>query len=300
MKVALIDVPFIYGCDRKGCDLGFLKLEQAGLFSIIDKYNHLAKLERIEITNINPKDKFRENSNLKYLDSVVKVNNEVSKVVYNNLEEGFFPVIIGGDHSIAIASVAAASKASSNLGVIWIDAHADMNTADTTLSYNIHGMPLAVSLNRGNAQLCNTLFKGQKVKPENVYHIGARDIEPKEQELANHIGVEFYHMKLLRETGIQNILEKIIREIKSKDYDGVHISFDIDVMDSILVPGTGCPVVDGFTMAEIKKILSSLFRTKLITSFDFVEYNPLLDNSNEITLKNSLEILDIVFSVLAV
>lgn len=294
MKITLIDVPINYGCDRKGVDLAFNKLEDAGLLKLVKKRHNLVKIEKIIIPIKDNSSKYLDNIDMKYLKTILKVSNKLAEIVYTNLSQGIFPITIGGDHSIAIGSVAGASKYYENMAIIWIDAHADLNTDKTSLSHNIHGMPLAISLNEGETSLCNTLYKGQKVKPENIYHIGARDVELAEILLANRLSLNLYDSETIKKQGLENTIKTIIEDLKSKAFDGVHLSFDIDVMDARLVPGTGTSVADGLSMAEIEFILSSLLSTKLITSIDFVEYNPLLDDQDQKTLKYSLEIFNII------
>lgn len=300
MKINIIGMPLFYGCDRDGVQHGPDTLRQNGIIDLAKKYGHeVYDMGNIYIPNISAEDKYKDNPKAKYLSPIANVNVNLANNVYCSLVSNSFPLVIGGDHSLGTGSIAGASKYFNNLAVIWIDAHGDINTDETTPSGNVHGMPLAASMNVGNPMLTSIYFRGQKVKPENVYILGVRDIDEGEYNLVERLNLNFYTMDTIRETGLDNVLRKIINDIKSSSADGVHLSFDIDVLDKNLVPGTGTPVNNGFSVEEAKELLAAFLKEKFITSMDFVEFNPVIDSEDKRTLKNCLEILDHIFKTLA-
>lgn len=298
MDIVLIDAAISYGCEKKGCELAFEKLENAGLFEMVKKQHNLVKVERILSPYRSAKTMFNEHPKLKYLDTVINVNEKIKATVYNSLKHNNFPIIIGGDHSLAIGSIAGASKHYNKLAVIYIDAHADMNTTQTSISHNIHGMSLAVALNYGEKKLRDIFSQNTNIIAKDVYHIGGRDIEPLEQKLADDLNMKFYNNELIKKQGSENVVNQVISKIQSEKYDGVHLSFDIDILDATLVKATGTPVVDGLSLIQVKEMLKAFLDTGMICSIDFVEYNPLLDDKQNSTLEISLEILKTIFTAL--
>ncbi|MCQ4925789.1 arginase [Tissierella carlieri] len=296
MNINLIGVPINYGCDRDGAQYGPSKLRENNIVELIKKSGHaIYDLGDIHIPKVYPEEKYNNHEKMKYLNPIAEICNNLSQQVYCSLNAGDFPFIVGGDHSLGIGSIAGASKYFKELAVIWIDAHGDINTYETSPSGNIHGMPLAASMNIGHPTLTNIYYDGQKVKPENVYILGSRDIDTGEFDLAKELNLNMYTMDIVRQRGLDNVLEEIVEKIKFSNVDGVHLSFDIDVLDSNLVPGTGTPVINGFPMEEGKKIFTTLLGEKFITSMDFVELNPLLDEDDEKTVTTCIEMLEHIF-----
>lgn len=299
MKIDLIGVPVNYGCDRYGAQFGPSILRKNKIVELIknEGFNVFDKGD-ISIPIVSVEDKYSSHTKLKYLNPIVHYNNRLAYEVNSSLDDGAFPLVIGGDHSLGMGSIAGASNYFDEIAVIWIDAHGDINTVDTSPSGNIHGMPLAASMNIGYSLLTNIYYNGQKVKPENVYIIGARDLDPGEIKLARDINLNLYTMDDIRKFGLNNIIETIINNINNSNIDGVHLSFDIDALDKRLVPGTGTPVENGFNLDEGKELFSKFIGAGFITSMDFVELNPLLDDVDNKTVKNCLELLKHIFSVL--
>lgn len=300
MDINIIGVPLMYGCDRDGAQLGPATLRENGLIDIIKKNGHnVNDMGDIYIPKVLPENKYKDHPKMKYLNTIAEVNSNLGNNVYCSLKGQGFPFVIGGDHAIGAGSIAGASRFFKEIAVIWVDAHGDINTEETSPSGNIHGMPLAASMNVGHPTLTNIYFNGQKVKPENVYIIGGRDIDPGEFELADKLNLNMYTMEIVRKRGLDNILKEVIDKIINSNVDGVHLSFDIDVLDSSLVPGTGTPVVEGFTMEEGKQVFTTLLGEKFITSMDFVELNPKIDNEDGRTTKNCIEMLEHIFKTIA-
>lgn len=300
MKISIIGMPLYYGCDRNGAQHGPDRLRENGLIDIAKNNGHeVYDMGNIYIPNIPIEDKYKDHPKVKYLNPVADASTNLANNVYCSLMGHGFPFVIGGDHSLGAGSIAGASKYFNDLAVIWIDAHGDINTDETTPSGNAHGMPLAASMNVGHSRFTNIYFQGQKVKPENVHIIGVREIDDGELDLIKRLDLNFYTMDTVREMGLKNLLQKIISDIRAAKVDGVHLSFDIDVLDASLVPGTGTPVNNGFSMEEAKEILAAFLKEKFVTSMDFVEFNPLIDHEDERTLKNCLDLLNHIFKTMA-
>ena len=175
--------------------------------------------------------------------------------VFSALTSNSFPFVVGGDHSVGLGSISGSSKFHNNLAVIWVDAHGDINTHETSPSGNSHGMPLGAALGVGDSSLVNVYYDGPKVKPENVFIIGARDLDEGEIKLAEELSLGLYTMDHIRKVGLESIIEEISSKINNSNIDGVHLSFDIDALDKSLVPGTGTPVENGFSLDEGKLII---------------------------------------------
>jgi arginase len=220
------------------------------------------------------------NENLKYLDEVVEINENLAVLTANSMINGHCPLILGGDHSIAIGSIAGIAANCNNLGVIWFDAHADLNTADTSPSGNIHGMSLAVSLGYGNRRLTEITSSSPKIKPQNVVIIGARDLDSAEKVFIRDNGITCFTMHEIDRMGMAAVIKEAIK-IVSKDTDRVHLSFDLDSLDPLEAPGTGTPVRGGVTYREAHLAMELLYESGIITSAEFVELNPDLDIYNK-------------------
>lgn len=292
MKINIIEVPMFYGCDKIGVETGPDVLKKNGLLDIFNKKHEICNLENITINELSSEDKYKFNSKMKYLDEIINVNNKLADKVNKSLKNDAFPLIIGGDHSLAMGSLAGCGEYfRQNLAVIWIDAHGDINTTETSPSGNVHGMPLSASMGIGDNSLTNIYYDGVKVNPQNVYILGARDLDEGEINLIQREHLNVWTMNDIKEKGLEGCLNELISKLKDSQIQNVHLSFDVDSIDPIFIPGTGTPVVDGLTMEGGKKIIKDLFNTKLIKSMDFVEFNPKLDKEN-ITLKNCLSLLE--------
>jgi len=193
---------------------------------------------------------------------------------------GRFPLILGGDHSIAIGTIAGLAKHKKNMGVIWFDAHGDINTGETSPSGNIHGMSLAVSLGIGHPNLIHIYGEQPKIKPENVVIIGARDLDPGERKLIKQLGIKVYTMHEIDRLGMPRVMEEAIG-IVSRGTDGVHLSLDLDGLDPHDCPGVGTPVIGGISYRESHLAMEMLAEADVLTSAEFVEVNPILDVQNK-------------------
>jgi arginase len=291
MNINIIGVPLFYGCDNPGVELGPDTLRNNGLNDIFSKEHNVKDLGNIEIKGINPTEKFTNNKKMKYLDGILHANENLAKTVYDSLDNNNFPLIIGGDHSLALGSVAASGKYfKEDFGVVWVDAHGDLNTDETSNSSNIHGMPLAASLGIGNEHLTSIYYQSIKVNVKNVFILGARDLDEGELNLVNRMNINIWTMADIKKKGLDACLKELITKINLRNIKNIHLSFDIDSLDPYFVPGTGTPVKDGFSLVGGKLIINSILSTGKIKSMDFVEFNPTLDK-NDKCLKTCLSLL---------
>ena len=287
MKLNIIGVPTYYGCDNNGTQDAPSKLRNANIIELIkgNEDVEIADLGDIEVKRVMESDKFKNEKNIKYFESIYDLNLKLSKAVDESISSSNFTLIIGGDHSIGLGSITGASKHSQNLGVVWIDAHGDFNTSATSPSKNFHGMPLACLCGHGDSRLVNLYYEGVKIKEENVFHIGGRDIDEGEQKLLDNSKVNLYDKKVIDKIGLEDVVDDILKKCKEQDIDGLHISLDIDFMDKFIVEGTGTRVEGGYTVENTKYILRRLMNTGIVKTMDFVEFNPRLDVND-----NTLEI----------
>ena len=292
MKINLIGVPLFLGCDNKGVDMGPEKLREKNIIGILENNNHTVyDMGNLYVPHVSSKDKYSSHNKMKYLAPIMQVNTNLAHQVYSSLCSKTFPLIIGGDHSLGLGSICGASKYYENLAVIWVDAHGDINTSETSPTGNVHGMPLAAAMGIGDSSLTEVYYSGAKIKPENVFIIGARDLDEGELRLIEDKNLNVYTTEDVKTKGIQNILEEIHNNLIAKKIDAVHLSFDIDCLDSKYVPGTGTPVKNGMSIEEAKFTLKFLMETRLVKSMDFVELNTLLDNTDT-TINLCVDLLD--------
>lgn len=278
--ISIIGVPMALGQNRYGVDLGPEAIRYAGLSDKLKQLNYnIFDLGNIDIERPEKLEPITKGK-LRHLEEIVEASSKLAQTVEREVELERFPLILGGDHSIAIGTLAGLHRHYENLGVIWFDAHGDVNTAETSPSGNIHGMPLAVSLGNGHPNLTEIMSKDAKVKPENVVLIGARDLDDGEKDLLKRLNIKVYTMNEVNRYGMAQVIEETINYLKERT-DGVHLSFDLDALNPQEAPGVGTPVKGGVTFRESNLALQMLFEANLITSAEFVEVNPLLDQQNQ-------------------
>jgi arginase len=220
-------------------------------------------------------------SNLKNLKAVAEASETLASKVDEVVTHGKFPLVLGGDHSIAIGTIAGLAKHYPNMGVIWYDAHGDLNTGETSPSGNIHGMPLAVSLGLGDPTLTGIGGYGTKLKPENIVIIGARSLDEGEKVLIKEKGIKVFTMHEIDRLGMTAVMEEAISYLKEQGVDGVHLSLDLDGLDPHDAPGVGTPVLGGISYRESHLAMEMLEEADILTSAEFVEVNPILDERNK-------------------
>jgi arginase len=279
MQIDIIGVPVDLGADRRGVDMGPSAIRYANLrgrladlgYTVADKGNvEVAIAEMCSVSE--PK--------LKYIDCIVPMARRVAGAVSTSAQAGHFPLVLGGDHSLALASIRGAAKFR-KLGVIWVDAHADFNTAETTPSGNIHGMPLAALAGRGDSRLVQLWDEAVPVvDPKRVAVIGARDLDPGEKANLREAGVMVQSMEQIDRIGMYQCVMKAIERV-SREADGIYLSFDMDALDPRHAPGVGTPVPAGLTQREAHLICELVAETGKLVGMDLVEVNPILDVQNQ-------------------
>jgi arginase len=278
-KLSIIGMPMDLGQMRRGVDMGPSAIRYAGINERLKPlFDVIHDLGDIPIGR--PEVAVDKESNLRNLDLVAEKSTLLAEKVNEVIQSGSFPLVLGGDHSIAIGTLAGVSKHYQNLGVIWYDAHGDLNTAETSPSGNIHGMPLAASLGLGHPMLTEIGGYTPKVKPENIVIIGARSLDEGEKDLIKEIGLKVYTMHEIDRLGMTKVMEETISYLRERT-DGVHLSLDLDGLDPNDAPGVGTPVIGGISYRESHLAMEMLEEAQLITSAEFVEVNPILDDKNK-------------------
>lgn len=279
-NITVIGVPMDLGQLKRGVDMGPQAIRYAG---VIEKLQTL-QYDVSDFGDIKVVDVASENSfvaeNLNNLTAVKKVNEMLANTVDETIERGDFPLVFGGDHSIAIGSLAGIAKRYKNIGVIWFDAHGDMNTDKTSPSGNIHGMSLAASVGHGHPSLVHLFEAKTKIQPENVVLIGVRELDRGEIELLRQLNVKVFTMHEVDTMGMKAVMDEALQYLQDRT-DKIHVSFDLDVLDPSEAPGVGTPVIGGITYREAHVALEILAKTKGIISAEFVEVNPILDVRNK-------------------
>jgi arginase len=291
-KISIIGMPMDLGQMRRGVDMGPSAIRYAGINERLKPlFDEIHDLGDIPIGR--PEVAVDKESNLRNLDLVAEKSTLLAEKVDEVIQSGSFPLVLGGDHSIAIGTLAGVSKHYNNLGVIWYDAHGDLNTAETSPSGNIHGMPLAASLGLGHHLLTDIGGYSPKIKPENVVIIGARSLDEGEKVLIKEKGLKVYTMHEIDRLGMAMVMEETILYLKGKT-DGVHLSLDLDGLDPDDAPGVGTPVMGGISYRESHLAMEMLEESGMITSAEFVEVNPILDDKNK-TAKVAVELMGSLF-----
>ncbi|REB07879.1 arginase [Sporosarcina sp. BI001-red] len=279
LNISLVGVPLDYGQSRRGVDMGPSAIRYAGAVPRLEAIGHQVT-DTGDIAIPTGERVGHDSDGLKNLDEVTNACTDLAERVAELTKTGQFPLVFGGDHSMAIGTLAGLSEKYNNLGVIWYDAHADINTEKTSPSGNIHGMPLAVSLGMGHDRLVNIYKKGQKIKPENVVIIGARSVDPGEREVIKDLGINVFTMHEIDRDGMTSVMNQAIDYLTSKNIDGLHLSLDLDGLDPLYTPGVGTPVPGGISYRESHLAMEMLQDSGLLTSAEFVEVNPILDDKN--------------------
>lgn len=282
MEIDVLGVPIDFGAGRRGVDMGPSAIRYAGLaeqlagtgLKVNDRGNcPVPILETCQI----------QEPSLKYLDCIIPVCRRVMGETARSVDRGHLPLTLGGDHSLALGSIRGAAR-NRRVGVLWIDAHADFNTASTTPSGNIHGMPLAALCGLGDPRLVNLDFNTQAqatkvLDPQTVAIIGARDIDPGEKQLLRENQVNVYTMHDIDRQGMAAVMEAAISRA-SNGTEGIYLSLDLDVLDPLFAPGVGTPVSGGLNYREAHLACELIAESGLLLGMDLVEVNPILDTHN--------------------
>ncbi|MGH9620197.1 MAG: arginase [Bryobacteraceae bacterium] len=284
--IAILGAPLDLGAGRRGVDMGPSALRLAGLntklpslgYEIEDLGN--VSVAQQESTPTGP-------TNAKYLAHIAKTCEKLAGMVVGAMDAQKFPLVLGGDHSIAVGTVSGAAaalrKRGGKTGLIWIDAHADMNTPESSPSGNVHGMPLACCIGCGPRELTDLLGFAPKVEGKNVALVGIRDVDIRERDIVRHSGVTPFTMRDIDERGLRNVMEQAIA-IASNGTAGFHLSLDMDAVDPHEAPGVGTPVRGGMTYREAHLAMEMLSDSHSMLSMEIVEVNPVLDETNRTAL----------------
>jgi arginase len=281
-EVALISVSLDLGAGRRGVDMGPSALRIAGLTEMVADLGY-GVYEGGHVTAGGFETTEQGESGARFLHEIADVCRRTGALISDVLAHDRFPLVVGGDHSLAIGSVSAVARhyreRGESIGLIWVDAHADMNTPDTTPSGNIHGMPLAVLMGRGAEELVALSGEAPAVSPEHVAILGLRDVDAGERELIRSLGVRAFTMSEIDERGVASCMDEALERV-STGTAGFHLSFDLDALDSRHAPGVGTAVQGGLNFREGHLICEKAARSGRLLGLEVVELNPVLDDRN--------------------
>jgi arginase len=281
-KVAFLGVPMDLGGGRRGVDMGPSAVRIAGIEEGVRALG-LPFEDRGNVPVPEPRSRVPKNQKARFLDEIAAACAELRRRVEQVLDEGAFPVVVGGDHSIACGTIAGISshyhRRRQKIGLIWFDAHGDMNTPESTESGNVHGMPLAACIGRGAPELVRLGDRVPMVDVEKAVLIGVRTIDPRERQEIKASGIHVFTVKDLDMHGVHKVMKMAI-EIASAGTAGFHLSFDVDGMDPAVAPGVGTPVFGGTTLRESHLIMEHAAESGKLLGLEITEVNPILDNQN--------------------
>jgi len=280
--IHIIGVPLDLGGGRRGVDMGPSALRIAGLGERIASLGY-SVVDDGDLEVPIPETRHSGDPHKKYVADIASVCRNLYESARGVLDEGGLPLVLGGDHSLGAGSVAAtaawAQAQSGKIGLIWVDAHGDMNTPSSSTSGNVHGMPLAALLGAEPAELATIGGFRPKVDPERTVLIGLRNLDDRERERVREAGIHVFTMKDIDRSGIAEVMERAI-ELASRDTLGVHVSFDLDACDPSVAPGVGTPVKGGLDYREAHMVMEMLADSGTLAALDLVEVNPTLDVRN--------------------
>ncbi len=285
MNVHILEVPLDYGGRRHGSDMGPSAIRLAGIRSKIESLGHKVISDNDPVHTV-PQEyaEIGDNPKAKYLKPIVESCTEMAERVESIVNNGEFPLILGGDHSIVMGSLAGLSAAykkdNKRLGVLYVDAHGDFNTPETSPTGNIHGECLAASAGYGIEELVNLYYEGAKVDPHNICYVGCRDLDENEKKLMHEAGVTVFTMSDIDRHGFSEVVKRVKLFFKTH-CDVVHISFDMDSLDPSIAPGTGVPVPGGMVYREGLLLMEEMNSLNMVGSMEIVEVNPILDVRND-------------------
>jgi arginase len=278
MRIRVIGVPMDLGADRRGVDIGASAIRYAGLNDQLRRLGYTVN----DVGNIvvpQPESQPTGAPHLKYLEPIIRASENLADVVTEALQTGEFPLILGGDHSIALGSITGVARVHQDIGVIWVDAHGDFNTSETTPSGNIHGMVLAALAGLGPTSLTHLGGWAPKINKQTIVIVGARDLDPQEQELLRQEHIHVFTMTDIDQRGMAETIRAAV-EIASQASHGFHLSLDMDSLDPREAPGVGTPVRGGLTYREAHLAMEVIAASGRMVSMDAVEVNPILDREN--------------------
>jgi arginase len=280
--IAILGAPLDLGAGRRGVDMGPSAIRVARLNARIAALGyHVSDLGNVAVEQ--PESRPVGDERARYLKEITVTCSRIARAVERALHEGAFPLVLGGDHSVAVGTVAGVSRhfrrRKEAIGLIWLDAHADMNTPETSPSGNVHGMPLACCIGHGPPELSQIFGYAPKVRPRNVALVGVRDVDQLEQPHVRESGVTVFTMREIDERGMQAVMLEAMR-IAGDETAGYHVSVDMDGVDPREAPGVGTPVRGGITYREAHLAMEMIGDSRRMLSMEVVEVNPVLDEAN--------------------
>ena len=284
MDLAITNVHLDLGAGRRGTDMGPSAIHVAGLVPELNSLGHsVSHVHSVTVESAEGTDGPGD-PRARYLEPIRRTCSKLADRVYQDISSGRFPLVLGGDHAQAIGTISGLARhhrpRGERIGVVWVDAHTDMNTPDTSPSGNIHGMPLAVLLGHGPESLVALAGDGPALDPEDVVVIGARDVDANERALVRETGVRVYTMAELDARGTHVCVREAFERV-TRHTVGVHLSFDLDGVDPAPAPGVGTPVPGGLSVRESHLICETAARTGKLLGMEMVELNPTLDHANQ-------------------
>jgi arginase len=282
MIVHLLGVPMDLGSGRRGVDMGPSAIRIAGVADRLTEQGHKV-VDEGDIVIKNMEELKVGHERARYLTEIARAAVILARKIERIMGLGHFPLVVGGDHSIAVGTVsgiaAHARRQGQRVGMLWIDAHGDLNTPDTSPSGNIHGMPLAALLGFGAGELTGVAGPPPKVDPANVALVGIRSLDVGEKKRLKETGVQVHTMSDIDRHGVHRVMQKALARV-TDGTDYVHVSFDLDAVDPTVAPGVGTPVKGGLDYREAHLIMEVIADAGVMTSLEMVEVNPILDQGN--------------------
>jgi arginase len=282
MIIHVLGVPMDLGSGRRGVDMGPSAIRIAGLADRLTELGHkvvdegdvgIKNMEALKVGDVRAR----------YLGEIARASRLVCNKVERIVGKGHFPLVLGGDHSISVGTVSAITMAArregKKVGLLWVDAHGDINTPETSPSGNIHGMPVAALLGEGPVELTSIGGEGPKVDPRNVAMVAIRSLDEGEKVRLKHYGVQVHTMSEVDRIGIDKVMKEALARVTAGT-DRVHVSFDLDAVDPTVAPGVGTPVKGGLDYREAHLLMEMLSDSGKMTSLEVVEANPILDERN--------------------
>ena len=281
-KIRVIGVPLDLGAARRGVDMGPSAVRVAGLEARLEALGHVVE-DAGNVAVAIAEQKKEGDPRAKYLKEITATCSKHAELVVKTLEAGKIPVVLGGDHSVAAGTVSGVAefyrRKNEKVGLIWMDAHGDINTPGTSPSGNVHGMPLAAIMGLGPAELGNLFGFSPKIAPEHCVLVGIRDIDETERENIRRSGIEYFTMRDIDERGMRSVMEEALH-IAGRETAGYHVSLDMDWIDPEDAPGVGTPVRGGATYREGHLAMEIIADHGRLLSFEIVEVNPVIDEHN--------------------
>jgi arginase len=282
MSIAIIGAPLDMGSDRRGVDMGPSALRVANLNGKLAALGcEVTDLGNVRVEQREATPQGRHDA--KYLPQIAAACERVAGAVWHALSEGKTPLVLGGDHSIAVGTVSGLARhlreTGRKAGIVWVDAHTDMNTPETSPSGNVHGMPLACLIGEGPEELTGMLGFTPKVEARNVALVGIRDVDALEAKIVKESGVTCFTMREIDERGMRTVMSEAL-EIANRGTDGFHLSLDLDCVDPAYAPGVGTPVSGGMTYREAHLAMEMVADTGRMLALEIVEVNPVIDEVN--------------------